>query len=407
MIRSMQMRSRYFRAFLIGLLTCLPRAATAQPRVVAERLFEQVQLDRPVFLTTVSGEPDMFVIVEQPGRVIGIKRSADGIESAPAVLLDLTEPIPNYAGPGRDQMGMLGLAFHPDFANNRQLYISYSGSRPHRNVLSRFTAGDDLVTDPNSEQVLLEQRQPFATNNAGMIAFGPDGYLYMAIGDGGANGDPRNHAQDLSTLLGKMLRLDVDHVDEARGAPYAIPEDNPFTDLPWADARPEVYAYGLSNPWRFSFDRETGDLWLGDVGEADWEEINVIEKAGNYGWRLREGRHDFEGARRDDRPDNLIEPIHEYPHAEGQAIVGGYVYRGPAIPELRGYYVYADHVSGKVWALKYEDGKVKENHLLLAVPHPSSFGEDPTGELYICSFGKSAQDPDDDAIYRLLAEPEE
>ena len=377
------------------------QAVLAEELVQAQRIFEGVGLDRPVWVGALPGNGGQFVVAEQRGRVLLIGGDDEKDQPHKRVLLDLTRDLPNYADRGRDQLGLLGLAFHPGFEKNRSIYLHYTASGPRRNIVSRWLMGKDGAIDPASEEVLIEQRQPYATNNGGAIGFGPDGYLYIGIGDGGAHADPRNHAQNRGVLLGKVLRIDVDGVDEERGLPYAIPDDNPFVAI--ADARPEVYAYGLSNPWRFSFDQETGKLWLGDVGENDWEEINQIKRGGNYGWPWYEGTHPLKKPGRGEAlPTGMLKPEIEYPHSEGRAVVGGCVYRGKAIPELTGWYVYADYVSGKVWALKPdEQSRVLSSTHLLTIPHPSSFGEGANGELLICSFGEDPNNSEDDGIYQL------
>lgn len=374
----------------------------AEASVGLELVSAEASLDRPTFVGAMPGQSQGILVAEQGGRVCWLSAADkdDGREARE--LLDLKKRLPNYADRGNDQFGLLGLALGPKFEENGFVYLHYTALRPKRNIVSRWVLSDEGVIDPTSEQILIEQRQPFATNNGGGIAFGPDGYLYIGIGDGGAHGDPRNHAQNLGSLLGKVLRIDVSGKDEKRGLSYSMPTDNPFLDQ--EGARPEVYVYGLSNPWRFSFDQKTGELWLGDVGENDWEEINLIKKGGNYGWPWFEGAHPLRKPKPgEDLSEDIIAPVFEYPHTEGKAIVGGHVYRGKQIPELVGCYVYTDYISGKVWALKIDDqGEVQPNTLLLTVPHPSGFGEDYDGELLICSFGKNPNKPGDDAIYRLV-----
>ena len=262
-----------------------------------------------------------------------------------------------------------------------------AASCTRRGVLARFevSADDPDRADPDSEAVILEVPQPFGNHNGSTVLFGPDGYLYVSLGDGGSANDPQNNAQDLGTLLGTVLRLDVD--GEPGG--YAIPQDNPFVDRP--GARGEIWAYGLRNIWRMSFDRSTGDLWAGDVGQNAWEEIDVITKGGNYGWRSREGMHPFrEGV----STDPLIDPVVEYAQRQrrqiiGMSVTGGYVYRGRAMKRLYGAYVYGDYVTGRIWALRYDSGQVTAQREVFHSPprvYISSFGEDAAGELYVCSF---------------------
>ena len=225
--------------------------------------------------------------------------------------------------------------------------------------------------------------QPFANHNGGPLAFGPDGYLYIALGDGGGRNDPKHLAQDLTSLMGGLLRIDIDHKD--RGREYAIPRDNPF--LQRKGARPELYAYGLRNVWQMSFDRKTGLLWVGDVGQDLWEEINIIRKGGNYGWSLREASYNFSNFPRP-AVDPPIEPIWEYDHQIGKSITGGLVYRGKRLPQLHGHYVYADFVTGKIWALKYNErtGRVEKNMRIPSDRLPVlAFGQDEAGELYFAT----------------------
>jgi len=253
-------------------------------------------------------------------------------------------------------------------------------------VVSRFRvlASDPSRGDPDSEQVLLELKQPFWNHNGGTLCFGPDGYLYIGLGDGGSGNDPLRSGQDLTTWLGKILRIDVNRSE--LGRPYAIPPTNPFAGR--SDARPEIYAYGLRNVWRMAFDRQSGRFWVADVGQSLWEEINLVEAGGNYGWSVREGRHPFY-QQPDEDVSGLIDPIWEYPHTDqwGKSITGGLVYRGRDVPSLWGYYLHADYVTGKVWALKYNEprGEVTENRELVWPPALPvvTFGEDEQGEVYM------------------------
>jgi glucose/arabinose dehydrogenase len=235
----------------------------------------------------------------------------------------------------------------------------------------------------------LRVSHPFWNHDGGTVIFGPDGYLYLALGDGGAANDPFDNGQKLNSLLGRILRLDVDRKDD--GKPYAVPKDNPFVGR--KDARPETWAYGLRNVWRMAFDRKTGRLWAADVGQNLYEEIDLIVKGGNYGWRRREGLHPFNPDGSGPRPD-LIEPIWEYHHDVGKSITGGTVYRGPRLPELEGYYVYADYVSGKIWALRYDDEqkRVVANRPIRDRNLPiMSFGEDERGEVYLMTYSPTGR----------------
>ena len=288
------------------------------------------------------------------------------------------------------ERGLLGLAFHPEYEANHRVFVNYT-DRDGNTVVAEFSAVDGYV-DPNSERRLFDIKQPFANHNGGMLAFGPDGYLYIGTGDGGSQGDPRGNGQSMDTLLGKILRIDVDS-----GAPYGIPDDNPFAD----GSNPEIWDLGLRNPWRFSFDRQTGDLWIGDVGQNMYEEVNV-EPAGqggrNYGWNTMEGMHCFavSGCPRD----GLTLPVAEYKHAEGCSITGGYVYRASALPRLAGLYVFADYCSGRLWALDAATaltaGAAEPTQYDTMPINPTSFGEDEAGELYIVDAAGH--------VYRLIVE---
>ena len=295
--------------------------------------------------------------------------------SAPDVL-----DIRDHVSSRGSEEGLLGMALNP--VNEEELYLYYSSANPRRSVVSRFIVdfGRNAI-DPDSELIVLEVEQPYPNHNGGQIAFGPDGYLYVGLGDGGSAGDPLDSGQDTSTLLGSILRIDVSNSTAAQ--PYSIPPDNPFVD---GGGRPEIWAYGLRNPWRFSFDRRTGELWAGDVGQNEWEEIDVIERGGNYGWNTLEGNHCFQPRDGCDR-EGTIAPVWEY-SLDGApcSVIGGYVYRGDDIPWLRGAYVYGDFCSGKVFGLRYQDGGVIEHKELADTGmRIMSFAEDNAGELYLLS----------------------
>jgi glucose/arabinose dehydrogenase len=293
--------------------------------------------------------------------------------------------------------GFLGLAFHPNFKKNGEFYAFYTPKKTNLvNVLSRFhvSKDDPEVADPASEEVLLSIKRPFWNHDGGTVLFGPDGYLYLCLGDGGDANDPFKNGQNLGVLLGKILRIDVDH--KGTDTPYAIPKDNPFVDR--KGARPEIWAYGLRNVWRMAFDRPTKTLWAADVGQNLYEEIDLITPGGNYGWNLREGLHPFAIAGVGHRKD-LIEPIWEYHHDVGKSIIGGLVYRGKEFPELDGAYLYADYVSGKIWALWYDPakGRVVANRPIRDRGLPiMSFGEDSKGEAYPMTYSATGK-----GVYRL------
>ncbi|MDO8881204.1 MAG: PQQ-dependent sugar dehydrogenase [Coriobacteriia bacterium] len=343
--------------------------------------------DQPLFVTGAGDDSGRLFVVEKTGHVWTV----EGGERT-EVFLDLSEVVSTES-----EQGLLGIAFSPSFAEDGVLVASYTRA-DGTSVLSRFLASGDTA-DPTSEQVLLTQAQPFKNHNGGMIAFGPDDYLYYGLGDGGSGGDPQGNGQNLSTLLGTIMRLDVLRDGNMLATtPYGIPDDNPFVGR--SDAQPEIWARGLRNPWRFSFDSQTGDLWIGDVGQSAWEEIDFqpADSAGgeNYGWNLLEGTHPYppDAAMREG---DFTAPIVEYDRDAGKSVTGGYVYRGTAIPGLAGTYLYGDFVDGRIWALvRTEDGTV-ENRLLAQTHFQiSSFGEDDMGELYVVDFAG--------AVYRLVAE---
>ena len=367
--------------------TPTPVEAMPLAPVELEPAFPGIELDRMVLLTYADDESGRLFVVLQPGRIV-VFENDPGVESA-QTFLDIRERV-NDAG---NEEGLLGLAFDPAFAENGHFYVYYTASRPRRSVVSRFSlsAGDANRADPDSELVFLEVEQPYRNHNGGHLAFGPDGMLYVGLGDGGSSGDPRGNGQDTSTLLGSILRIDVSALDELGS--YAAPPDNPFAGGEEA-ARGEIWAYGLRNPWRFSFDRVTGDLWAADVGQNLYEEVNVVRPGLNYGWNVMEGSHCYRREGCDTR--GLELPVVEYGRDGGCSVTGGYVYRGRRLPSLYGAYLYGDFCSGKIWALRHDGAAVTEQMLIadtgLSI---SSFGEDASGEVYVLTF--------EGAVYRLGA----
>ena len=351
---------------------------------------------RPILLTNAGDGTNRVFVPSQHGTIHVFNNTRDAQNSR--VFLDITDRV-TYDDKQNEE-GFLGLAFHPKYKENGHLYVYYtSQAAPHLSVISRFTVSKENPdhVDPATELVLMQIPQPFWNHNGGTIAFGPDGYLYIALGDGGAGGDPLGNGQNLGTLLGKILRIDVDHPGKNKKDHYSSPADNPFVAT--KGALPEIWAYGLRNVWRMSFDRQTGNLWAADVGQDIWEEIDIISKGGNYGWKDREGFHLFTPKDQPQRPDTptpvgMIDPIWEYHHDIGKSITGGNVYRGQALPELEGMYLYGDYVSGKLWALKYDAAKkqVTANHPLSGNNLPMlSFGEDEAGEVYFTVVGAEGQ----------------
>ena len=343
--------------------------------------FEEVAtgLTNPLWITTAPGDERLFVL-EQTGTVRIVQ---DGV-LLPDPFLDVSDRITTQGS----EQGLLGLAFHPDYATNGAFYVYYTDTEGTV-IVSRFTVTDDPnVADPASEVVQLRQEQPFPNHNGGAILFGPDGYLYLGLGDGGSSGDPQGNGQNLGTWLGKLLRIDPDPVAAAGALQYVIPEDNPFVGQ--AGALPEIWAYGLRNPWRVSFDMATGDLWVADVGQNEWEEVNRIpaDSTGgeNYGWSIREGAHCFETE--DCESEGLTDPVTEYDHEDGVSVTGGYVYQGDAIPGLAGTYLYADFGTGLLWGARPAgDGSYVASTPIETGFNVASFGQDNDGEVYLALFG--------------------
>ncbi|MDF1662625.1 MAG: PQQ-dependent sugar dehydrogenase [Planctomycetota bacterium] len=338
--------------------------------------FSNLSFDEPTFLSSAPDQSDRIFVLEKRGRIRVFPNDPNVTLST--VFLDIS----NKVAAGGEQ-GMLGLAFSPSYAQDGFFYVYYSMENPRRSVISRFqvSTGDPNRANTASEEIILEVDQPFSNHNAGMIEFGPDDMLYIALGDGGSGGDPFNNAQNRSTLLGNLLRI-----DPSSGSPYTIPSDNPFVNV--SGARGEIWAYGLRNPWRFSFDRQTGELWLGDVGQGDREEINIITKGGNYGWRELEGKIPFQPSGLTP-PSPFIEPVLDYGRSIGNSVTGGYVYRGPSLSSLVGSYLYGDYASGRIFALVNTSQGVLSNTEVANVANLSSFGEDQAGELYAVSLNGS------------------
>ena len=335
-------------------------------------------------LTQPAAGNDRLFVTEQSGRVLAFANDEKTREAQ--VFLDIQDRVSDRGS----EEGLLGLAFDPAYHENGYFYVYYSASGPRRSVVSRFHAtAERQQADPASELVIMEIDQPFSNHNGGQLAFGLDGFLYVGLGDGGSAGDPMRHGRNKGTLLGSILRIDVSR--SIAEAPYAIPPDNPFVEEP--GSRPEIWAYGLRNPWRFTFDRETGRLWAGDVGQNSVEEVDVVERGGDYGWNRLEGSQCFSPA--DCDPTGTVLPVWEYPTRGNCSVIGGYVYRGRGIPSLTGAYVFGDFCSGRIWALRYDGQEVKE-HLLLADTSLQivSFGQDRDGALYVLS--------QNSGIYRLI-----
>lgn len=382
---------------LASLLSCvgIARAQESEPEFVIVRAEAPVAdavaltvfadgFTRPLYVTHAGDGSERIFVLEQTGRIWILK---DG-ERAEFPFLDLSGLITQTADRPYSEQGLLGLAFHPEYPSNGVFFVNYT-DRLGTTVVARYrvSLSNPDIADINSGQIIFQLSQPYANHNGGHIEFGPDGYLYVSLGDGGSANDPLGAGQNRQLLLGSILRIDVDSA-----LPYAIPPDNPFVND--SRALDEIWAYGLRNVWRFSFDRQTGDLYMGDVGQNRWEEINFqpADSGGgeNYGWNVWEGSHAFAGG----SADNHVLPIFEYSHDAGCSVTGGYVYRGAWIPELEATYIFGDYCSGRIWAsYRDEDFRWRTIALMRANFAISSFGEDESGELYVVDYAG--------AIYRF------
>jgi glucose/arabinose dehydrogenase len=381
------------------------------PSLKTELAFPRLQFDRPVAMAYPNDGSNLLFVVEQHQAKIwsflNLKDAASKVE-----FLKLPDPINR----GNEE-GLLGLAFHPKYKENKFFYVYYSANDKdkdgvnRRSVVSRFTtsSSDPRKADPKSELRIWEsEKDPFENHNGGCIEFGPDGYLYISLGDSGAADDPLLSGQNPADWFASILRLDVDH--PADGKAYGIPKDNPKLRDPekFGEWAPEVYCIGLRNVWKFTFDKKDGTLWAGDVGQNLWEIVHIIKNGGNYGWSVKEGFHDFaRKQKRKIKPADISPAIAEYPHGPNQlggrkdvglSITGGYVYRGKAVPALEGVYVYGDYASGRIWGLREKDGKASPSKEIVDISKSrplniAAFGEDASGELYILAF--------DGKIYQL------
>jgi glucose/arabinose dehydrogenase len=373
------------------------------PNLTLRNAFPDLKFTRPLWLEEIPDGSKRMIVLEQGGTVYLLPKGRESKEAK--MFLDISSRRPFV----QNEEGLLALAFHPQFKNNGLLYIYYSQQNPKRGVLSELhiSKTDPDTADLTTERILLQTSRPYWNHDGGTLLFGPDGYLYVSFGDGGAADDPHNNGQNLKTWLAKILRIDVN--TRTGNLQYGIPSDNPFvkgakpgaglTEAEMEGALPEIWAYGLRNVWRMSFDRETGELWAGDVGQNLWEEIDLITKGGNYGWRVREAFHPF---RQQQQPVGTpIDPVIEYPHSPrlsaqskfpnhgpGVSVTGGYVYRGKKVPSLQGVYVYADYQVGTIWGLRHAKGQVTAADVLVKgmTRQVSSFAEDRDGELYVLAF---------------------
>ena len=363
-----------------------PPPTSTVPTIAIQAVFGNLVFDRPVALLQAPRDSARWFVVEKGGVVRIFANDENTLSSS--IFLDISG-ITNASAEG----GMLGMTFDPEFPLVPEVYVSYTRTgSPLVSYLSRFSSTDNGSTlNPSTEEVILTVNQPYGNHNGGDIHFGPDGFLYAGFGDGGGSGDPDGNGQNTTTLMGAILRVDV-----KGGSPYGIPPGNAFetnavcTGGTGTASCPEIYAWGLRNPWRISFDTVTSKLWVGDVGQGNWEEIDVIEPGGNYGWNVREGAHCFSPA--NGCSDTFIEPISEYDHGLGRSVTGGFVYRGSAIPDLAGWYVFGDFGSGRVFGFPEDSVKgvtpevLEESGLQIV-----SFGQDANGELYVLHFGGTIQ----------------
>ena len=385
---------RHLPLIAVASLLFATRSDAVLPRVRLQQVFRAAQIDRPMWMEEAPDGSGRIFVVEQSGIILMVHKGSDGSQATEVLRIGGARLYDEHA----NEKGLLGFAFHPKFKENGKFYVYYTHVLDDGSITTvtsefRMSAQDRDKADPASERKLLVIQRPWWNHEGGCLAFGPDGYLYIGSGDGGHQRDPNNNGQNLSVMLGKMMRIDVDH--PAEGKSYGIPADNPFVNKP--GALPEIWVWGLRNPWRFSFDRETGLLWEGDVGEDNWEEVNLLTKGGNYGWSVREGFHEFKTAPPGGGP--YVDPVLEYAHNRylaqqslfpthslGACIIGGYVYRGKKYPSLQGVYIYGDYVVGTIWGFRYENGKVTESDTLLAQPkNIGGFAQDADGEVYMLS----------------------
>jgi glucose/arabinose dehydrogenase len=379
---TMMTLGRCLRAFLMSSIVLLLNVQSQPIQLV--NAFPNLTFTKPVFLTHSHDGTNRIFVVQQNGLIRVFPN--DSAVTSYSTFLDVSSRINASSG----EEGLLGLAFHPQYKSNGYFYVNYTAPNPRRTVVAKYSVdpSDPNRADPLSEVKILEIDQPFSNHNGGMLMFGHDGCLYIGTGDGGSGGDPYNNAQNPGVLLGKMLRINVDSTEATMN--YSIPSDNPFKGNTQG-YREEIWAWGLRNPWRFSQDPVTGEIWVGDVGQNEWEEVDLLQKGANYGWRITEGTHCYNPPSGCDMT-GITPPVKEYSHASNDcSITGGYVYRGKLRPDLVGAYVYGDYCTGRIWELRYGSGRVTSDSLLIRAPFQiSSFGTDQENELYICSYSNGA-----------------
>ena len=366
--------------------------AAGSPSIAVQQVFTSISFDQPLAMLQAPGDGSRWFVVERQGTIRVFPNDADVAVADVEMFADLRDRV--NSGPGEG--GLLGMAFHPDFENSGEVYLSYTRGTSIESVVSCFTIDSSSgMLDTDTEEILLTIPQPNTNHNGGNVTFGPDGFLYIGFGDGGGAGDPGENGQDTTNMLGTIVRLDIGGAGD-----YAIPPDNPFAgntecvNGSGTMACPEIFAYGFRNPWRFSFDRDTGELWAGDVGQGTWEEIDRVEISLNYGWDEREGAHCFEPPSGCDT--NNVDPITEYDHGVGRSVTGGYVYRGDGFPALQGFYFFGDFATGRIWSVPFDSPIGTPPDLLsdtaLGI---SSFAESNDGELFVLDFG-------DGTIHRIV-----
>ena len=379
------------------LLQILVIVVSSTPELIFEPVHGQLKFSEPVQVVFEDSKESNMYVVEKRGVIHSV--SLDEEANQRQVFLDIRDRV----DVGHSEEGLLSLAFHPNYKENQEIFVWYTSHNPRRMILSSFMIGDDLgKPDKEKEKIILEVGQPWGNHNGGTIMFGPDGYLYLGIGDGGGSNDTMDNSQNTKSMLGKIIRINVDQ--EGENKTYSVPDDKPFTKRD--GFLPEIWAYGLRNPWRMSFDITTGKLWVADVGQNKWEEIDIIEKGGNYGWNTKEGSHIFMNK---EQKEKSIDPIYEYGRFSGGSVTGGFVYRGENIPDLDGMYLFSDYLSGRTWALqqkstrkdKYKSHRVTKKQKLFI----SSYGQDASGELYVCGF--ESPYAQEGKIYRLVSPPED
>ena len=349
--------------------TCTaPERPPSGAAIAWERVFPELSFEQQTVLLQAPGDDSRWFVGEQAGRIVSFANEPTVSETT--TVLDISDRVSLGS-----ERGLLGIAFDPDFPKTPHVYVRYTGAGP-QSRLSRFTSEDGGLTfAADSEEQLLTLDQPYGNHNGGDVHFGPDGMLYLAFGDGGDKGDPLGNGQNADNWFSTLLRIDVHG-----GSPYVVPDDNPFAG---GGGAPEIWAYGLRNPWRFSFDRATGALWTGDVGQRELEEVDLVQKGGNYGWSVMEGTQCYEAKSCDDS--GLIPPIAEYDHSWGESVIGGFVYRGQDLPDLRGVYVYADYISGWTWGVFWDEEGAPDPQLIGQAEGVlvTTFGQDLQGELYV------------------------